>query len=132
MVPLWPNAQLPDNSPLLLMTRCAGTSFRDSFMIQPIMRASRVTHGFAGPALDCYRISLFTTGHSQHTGTTNEAVANHPKARQISIHDERIGDAGSLRMRYMRRSLGLTGVLEASSRICFSASSVRSRVGSQP
>ena len=33
--------QLPDNSPLLLMTRCAGTPSADSFMIQPIMRAPR-------------------------------------------------------------------------------------------
>src|SRR6266436_1219007 len=36
-----PNAQLPDNSPLLLMTRCAGTPSGVSFMIQPTIRAPR-------------------------------------------------------------------------------------------
>jgi hypothetical protein len=34
-------AQLPVNSPLLLMTRWAGTPSADSFIIQPTIRAPR-------------------------------------------------------------------------------------------
>ena len=43
MRPRCPKAQLPLSSPLLLMTRCAGTLLQrgDSFMIQPTTRAAR-------------------------------------------------------------------------------------------